>query len=163
MAYRIYPNKGAAFNTPLGYDGVDYMAIPLDSDKGDFWSLRVSTPADRAMTRADLNVSTSYDPHAMTQRAVYTVPANKLAVVTNMFVSVTPPTGAGVGYVIIQINTYNVMVMIVDSATPVYCRDKNQGCQTWLIPGNTVAVYTGNTTAESLLFNGVAIIGEFDA
>ena len=163
MAGRVYPNKVVAPVSALGYDGADFHTIYLDKQSDGDHSLRISTLPDRVSTYKSAYISASYGNHGLTERARYTCPAGKRALLMAVYTFVGIPEAAGTAQVKVGVNGYILCVLNVTSATVQPANNATFPFQIWLNVGDYVTVETSNSTSDTLLHRGYTHISEYDA
>ena len=163
MTDRVYPNKLVNSSTPLLYDGADYRVPFIDKQSDGDHSLRVSTLPDRASTYKSAYISATYGNHGLTERARYTCPAGKRALLMAVYTFVGIPEAAGTAQVKVGVNGYILCVLNVTSATVQPANNATFPFQIWLNVGDYVTVETSNSTSDTLLHRGYTHISEYDA
>jgi len=112
-------------------------------------------------------ISGSVAPHAYTQRAIYTTPTGKKALVSHAFLQAirdAAPTTASFVTVSLQLAGLRQMHLLGRPDVVGNEIHVDTGFQLLLLAGEAAAVYTeDNSTAGSLRYQETAAIHEFDA
>jgi len=163
MTDRVYPDKMVSPVTPLCYDGADYRAVRVDAQPDGDWSLRTSTPVDRASTLAATFYAGTALMGTVEAKWTYTVPAGKRAFFSSILAILAIPATAGNIYCYIIVNTYKIFQHIIVQGVVQPNHVLHYAPSLWLKAGDVVAGWVGNSTGADLAVTCNAFITEFDA
>lgn len=162
MANRIYPAALPRPNTPLGYDGTDFRAMKQDIVSNTDPSLRVSLPCDRDPVTLLLSYAAAQAAHAWTERATYTIPAQKKAVLSLGYLALSGVPATSLASIILELNATTLFQITAISSTLLDILTRSWPCAIWLVAGDIVSIDTYNGSATSLGFYGTAMLSVFD-
>ncbi len=159
---KVYPTKIYNPVTILGYDGTYLYAIPLKW-KGDGGRLvYVTNIIDREITKQMLYYNASLANHAWTERASYTTPTGKIAIVETVMLWMGIPTSGTSLDMKLAYQGRPVVQHSVGSTTPRQNQAWNQTLYLMLPEGSNISLDTQSSDTASREFYGVVMISEIN-
>lgn len=163
MTDKITPSHLVNAVTPLTYNGSDFYALRSDKQADGDWALRVTTPVDRSPVVAALPYGATLGNHALTERAIYTVPSGKRAYLQAVYLNAGIPTTTEAVNIRVTLDTYVLALLAVTTTTTVPANHLSIPFGLWLTTGNVIKIYTLNSTALDIYFRANVFLCIFNA